>query len=87
MFTKHKRLAAAVPETQVKADAKMLDVIGDCRERVSITFLLPKAHAQTIIEAATFSGNLLCKNVIVADHLILAVPRFPIPQIPPSYDD
>jgi hypothetical protein len=44
------------------------------RDRVPVTFLLPPTLARAITEAAQFSGNLICQNMIVTDHIVLARP-------------
>jgi hypothetical protein len=78
---RHKRLAAAAA---AEPNAKIVESVADYYDRVPITFLVPKPHAKAILEAAKFSGNILCQNVVVADHLILAKPRFPAQLKPPS---
>ncbi len=67
---KHKRKAVEI--------SPVVKAIGDYYDRVAITFLVPKAHAKAITEAASYSGNLLCEQVIVTDHLILAKPRLAV---------
>jgi hypothetical protein len=84
---KHKRQAAqSAPKNRIE-HAEV-----ETKSRVALVFLVPPALAKAITEAASYSGNLLCKDVIVTDHLILAKPRLSMveqtilkPDLKPSY--